>query len=397
MKRKHKALSLLLSVLLLVAASIPLGSQQVLAASPTLTRLSGIDRFQTAVSISKEGWPSGSSSIVLARGDSFPDALAGATLAAAFDAPILLTDSTALPISTQNEIIRLQSKHVFILGGIGAVSSNIEDSLKAFGCSVTRLGGNDRYETAASIASYLNRNNLLKSDKSVIAYGENFPDALAISSWAARNGIPILLSDTNSLPASTSQALIDLQVSSTIIVGGSGVITPNVESQLPNPTRYGGSDRYDTAMKITSGLYTSTPKMFVATGEDFPDALAGSALAAKTGSAIVLVDRSIPLPVANFLADKVGSINEVLVLGGTGVVLDTATDALLANLNGIFTSGFLKISFIDVGQGDSILIQTPTGKNILIDGGKTDATNIVENYLHSSDVTSRCDRHSCRF
>lgn len=388
MKRKHKVLSLLLSVLLLVAASIPLSSQQVLAASPTLTRLSGIDRFQTAVSISKEGWPSGSSSIVLARGDSFPDALAGATLAAAFDAPILLTDSTALPISTQNEILRLQSKHVFILGGMGAVSSNIEDSLKASGCSVTRLGGNDRYETAASIASYLNRNNLLKSDKSVIAYGENFPDALAISSWAASNGVPILLSDTNSLPASTSQALIDLQVSSTIIVGGSGVITPNVESQLPNPTRYGGSDRYDTAMKITSGLYTSTPKMFVATGEDFPDALAGSALAAKTGSAIVLVDRSIPLPVANFLADKVGSINEVLVLGGTGVVLDTATDALLANLNGIFTSGFLKICFIDVGQGDSILIQTPTGKNILIDGGKTDATNIVENYLHSSDVTT---------
>lgn len=384
-KAKGKVLSFVLTILLIIVASIPLGSHQALAASPTLNRLSGTGRIQTAIQISKEGWNNGATAVVLARGDSFPDALAGSTLAAAFSAPILLTDSSSLPSDTLSEISRLHPSKVFILGGIGAVSPSIEISLKA-NYEVIRLGGNDRYETAANIATYLNANNLLKSNKAVIAYGENFPDALAISSWAASSGVPILLSNTNSIPTSTSKALTDLHVSSTIIVGGSGVISFNVESQLPGPTRYGGSDRYDTAMKIANGLSTSTDKLFVATGENFPDALAGSALAAKTGSTIILVDNALPSPVSKFISDHKDKIKSVYVLGGQGVVLPGSVDSILNVINGI-VSGKLKVSFIDVGQGDSILIQAPSGKNVLIDGGKTDATNTVESYLRSSSVT----------
>lgn len=371
---------------MLIAFSIPIGAQQALASSPTLTRLSGDGRIQTAVNIAQEGWPNGSRAVVLARGDSFPDALAGATLAAANEAPILLTDSLNLSSETQTEISALHPSKVFILGGPGAISPNIETSLKA-NYEVIRLGGNDRYETATNIASYLKANNLLKTNKAVIAYGENFPDALAISSWSANNGIPILLSDINSIPASTSNALSDLQISSTIIAGGSGVINTSVESKLPSPTRYGGSDRYDTAMKIANSLQTGTDKIFVATGENFPDALAGSALAAKTGSTIVLVDNGLPSTVSQFIANNKDKIKNVYILGGTGVVLPGSVDSILNTINGI-VGGKLKVSFIDVGQGDSILIQTPSGKNLLIDGGKTDATTTVENYLRSSGVTS---------
>lgn len=158
---------------MLIAFSIPIGAQQALASSPTLTRLSGDGRIQTAVNIAQEGWPNGSRAVVLARGDSFPDALAGATLAAANEAPILLTDSLNLSSETQTEISALHPSKVFILGGPGAISPNIETSLKA-NYEVIRLGGNDRYETATNIASYLKANNLLKTNKAVIAYGENF-------------------------------------------------------------------------------------------------------------------------------------------------------------------------------------------------------------------------------
>lgn len=386
-KGKSKVFSVLFAILMMVAVSIPLGTNHALAASPTMTRLSGNDRFQTSIDISNEGWPIGSDAIVLARGDSFPDALAGATLAAAYDAPILLTDSASLPAEIQSEIERLSPSKVFILGGQGAISPSIETLLKK-SYEVVRLGGNDRYETAVSIATYLNTNNLLKTDKAVISYGENFPDALAISSWAANKGVPILLSDTNSLPTSTADCLTDMKVASTIIAGGDGVISPGVASKLPSPTRYGGTDRYETAIKITAGLGTSTDKIFIATGENFPDALAGSALAARTGSAIILVDVSVPSAVSQFLSTKSGTVNSVVVLGGTGVVLPSVSNSLITLVGGTANSGVLKVSYIDVGQGDSILIQSPSGKNVLIDGGKTDATSTVENYLRASGITS---------
>lgn len=50
----------------------------------------------------------------------------------------------------------------------------------------------------------------------------------------------------------------------------------------------------------------------------------------------------------------------------------------------------LKVSYIDVGQADSILIQIPNGKNVLIDAGNNgDATTIV-NYLKAQNI-SRLD------
>ena len=188
----------ILAVIALIALSLPANLQPAYAATQlTPKRLAGSSRTLTAVEISKEGWPNGASAVILTRGDDFPDALSGSTLATAYNAPILLTDSKVLSSETNSEITRLNPTTVYILGGTGAVSAGIETSLKAK-YNVIRLAGSSRYETAASIADYLKDSGKLTTTKAVIAYAQNFPDALAISFWAAHNGVPILLSETNS-------------------------------------------------------------------------------------------------------------------------------------------------------------------------------------------------------
>jgi putative cell wall-binding protein/lysophospholipase L1-like esterase len=366
----------LLTVLLLFTLLIPIVSVQASSNQFSIERLAGASRIQTAIEISKEGWPNGSSAVVLTREDDFPDALAGSTLAAAFDSPILLTDNEMLSPGTDSEVKRLHPTTVYILGGTNAVSASIETYLSSK-YKIIRLSGSSRYDTAVAIASYLKEVGKLKTTKAVIAYAQNFPDALAISSWAAHNGVPILLSDTKTIPEPTSNAIIDLGINQTIIVGGSGVISSSVESKLPNPIRYGGSNRYETAVKIIKGLELEVDNIFVATGENFPDALAGSALATKTGSAIVLVGTTLDSSVLNFLVKHIGKVNKIYVLGGSGVVSHSTISNLIQKLG--CSSEFLTAYEILNGKkllnfGDSIA--KGTGNNNIgyaeIIGGKTD-------------------------
>jgi len=327
-KSLRKKLSLLIVFLLLFTLSIPIASVQAASIQIIPERLAGSSRTLTAVEVSQEGWPDGSSAVVLTRGDDFPDALAGSTLAAAYNSPILLTDSKTLSPETDSEITRLHPSTVYILGGTGAVSASVESYLSSK-YTVKRLADSSRYDTAAAIALYLKDAGKLKTTKAVIAYAQNFPDALAISSWAAYNGVPILLSETNTIPDATNKAISNLGITQTIIVGGPGVISPSVESLLPSPTRYGGLDRYDTAMQIATSLGTSTEKIFIATGKNFPDALAGSALAAKTGSTIILVDNGLPSPVSQFISKNKDKIQHIYILGGEEVVLPGSVNSIL--------------------------------------------------------------------
>jgi alpha-tubulin suppressor-like RCC1 family protein/putative cell wall-binding protein len=289
---------------------------------PAFFRLYGADRLKTAVAVSSEGWAYGSRTVVLARKDNFPDALAGTPLAYGLSAPILLTDSEELSSDAKNEIHRLAPQAIIILGKEGAISRSIEESLQK-DYNVTRIGGQDRYETAAAIAEYMIEYKLISGNTAVIAYGENYPDALAVSSLAAYANMPILLTDKDVLPSSTSQALNLIGATQTIIVGGTGVVGTTVERNLPTPTRYAGNDRYGTAIEIAKGMGVNPNLVYLATGNNFPDALAGSVLAARTNSPIILVDTSLGADAEFWLWNHSRHVKEFYVLGGEGVVSDS--------------------------------------------------------------------------
>jgi len=292
---------------------------------PIAFRLAGQTRTQTAIAIANEGWNYGAKTVVLSRDDDFPDALTGTPLAYSLNAPILLTNTKTLSPETEAEIADLHAQNVIILGGTAVVSSDIENQLKQ-NYNVTRLAGYDRFETSKVIAEFMLNNGYVQPGKAVIANGLNFPDALAVSSLAAYQRIPILLTNPNVLPSSIQQALTDLKPTQTIIVGGTSVVSSAIEKQLENPVRYGGFDRYETAALVAQGMGANLNIIYLATGLNFPDALAGSVLAARTESPIILADGNLTTPVKKYLFGNAKQTKEVFILGGTAVVPDTILD-----------------------------------------------------------------------
>ncbi len=299
-------------------------------------RLGGDNRFETAVKISNSGWPYGllpsmfpniglpdgyGTSVVLARADSFPDALSGTPLAAGLAAPILLTNKNTLSPETAAEIERLSPKTVYLLGGEGAISNNISNQLKNAGYSVIRLGGMDRFDTSYKIAQYLYDHKLITGEKAVVCNGLNYPDALSVSSAAGYQRMPIILTRPDELSPAAQTAITELGVKKTFVIGGTGVVSDGILQQLPDAVRYGGADRYDTSLGVAKNMGMDTGTVFFASGKNFPDALAGSVLAASTNSPIILVGNTPPnLAKYNTILNQL--TRNIYVLGGDSLIND---------------------------------------------------------------------------
>jgi putative cell wall-binding protein len=315
-------------VTVLFSVLLMLGGTAVSASGTQIDRLSGSDRYETSVKISQKGWSS-SNTVVLAVGTNFPDALAGAPLADKYNAPILLVTKDGLPYTVKKELGRLNAKNAYILGGTSVISKNIESQLKNLGISSTRIAGEDRYETAAKIAK------IVGGSKAVVTYGGDFPDSLAIAPVAAKNNMPILLTEKSYVPANTKEALKNY--GSSILVGGTGVVSEKVKNQLPSAKRIAGRDRYETAAKVTETYYSSAGKTMIATGESFADALTGSVLAAKSSSPVMLVQSNhVPSSVQNTI-EKL-DIDQFTIIGGTAVISEKAQTLMAFDVNGLINT-----------------------------------------------------------
>lgn len=280
-----------------------------------INRLSGKDRFEVAKNISNTGW-SQANTVILANHQAFADALSASSLAFKENAPILLSRSDALSIDTINEIKRLKPSKVIIAGGPGSIGENIVHQLKnELGvASVERLGGKDRYEVAYNISKRLG-----PTTTAVIADGMNFPDALSIAPYAAKNGMPILLANKDVLPPVIKQSLVEQNIQQTIVVGGQASVGNSVFDQLPNPIRIDGKDRYEVATNIIKQLSLEPKKSFIATGLTFADALTGSVLAAKEDAVMLLTRKpALPPETKSVILEK--GISRFTILGGTGSV-----------------------------------------------------------------------------
>ncbi|MGD7053277.1 cell wall-binding repeat-containing protein [Sutcliffiella horikoshii] len=288
-----------------------------------MDRIYGADKFETAISISKEGWET-SEVVVLARGDNFADALTGVPLAHKLDAPILLTRTQTLPNSVMNEIKRLGSKKVVVLGGSKAISDNVVSALRKEGVEVERIAGANLFDTASLIAKKVAPNG---SDKAFVVYGRNFPDAISVASHAAREGIPVLLTDTHTLPDSTRGAIDELGVTESVIVGGTAVVSDAVMRELPGSMRVSGKDKYATNIEVAKAFGVDNKHMYIATGRSFADALTGAALASKKGSGILLVDKEgIRNVTREYFMDS--TISRLTIFGGESAISNNVYEEL---------------------------------------------------------------------
>lgn len=290
-------------------------------------RLGGSNRYDTSVAIAESGWSNGSAYAVLATGNDYPDALSATPLAKKYNAPILLTDTKTIPQSTLDEINKLHTTHIFICGGTGVVSQNIENQLNTMGITTERLAGSDRYGTSVAIAEKFGA----VSGELMVANGYDWSDALSASSIAAKMGIPILLTDKDVFPNSINSFIDQRNFSKTYILGDTDLISNTVANQLPSSERIVGSTEYERNINIIKRFQSNLDlsNICVATGNDFPDALSGSALAATLSSAIVLVDNNSPQAVTTqYTTQSLTQTYNVYVFGLQGAVSDNTINKL---------------------------------------------------------------------
>jgi putative cell wall-binding protein len=203
---------------------------------------------------------------------------------------------------------------------------------------VSRLAGADRYATAAAVSEASFSAGV---PVAYVATGANFPDALAAGAAAANRGGPVLLVTSGNVPPATASELARLRPATIKVVGGASIVSDGVLASLRSyatsgrVTRLAGANRYATAAAISSDTFaTGVPVAYVATGTNFPDALAGVAAAGSGGGPVLLTSPS-QLP-----ADTVAELSRlrpgrIVVLGGTSVI----SDGVAAALRGYATSG----------------------------------------------------------
>jgi putative cell wall-binding protein len=232
-------------------------------------------------------------------------------------------------------------------------------SLPPSSADVERLAGADRFATAAAVSAASYRPGV---PVAYVAIGSNFPDALAAGAAAVRRGGPVLLANATNLPAATAAELRRLDPARIVVVGGTSIISPAVATSLAAFTttgevrRLAGATRYATAAAISRDAFAAgVPVAFVATGENFPDALAGVA-AAGSGGGPVLLTKPGELPAET--AAELGRLRpgRIVVLGGTSVI----SPAVATTLARYATSGSVERFFGDNRYSTAIDVSRET-------------------------------------
>jgi carboxypeptidase T len=323
-------------------ATIPAGGapgRSVLAAEPpsaiTTSRAAGADRFATAVEVSQRLFPSGAAPVVyLASGEAFPDALAAGPAAAGAGGAVLLTLRDSLPVVVERELERLAPARIVVVGGPAAVSDAVISRVRGLlgaGVTIERRAGPDRYATAAAVSAA----SFLPGSAPVVfvAFGGDFPDALAAGAAAAAVGAPILLTRSDAVPDPTATELRRLAPGRIVVVGGPAVVSAAVEQALgsfaPSVERLAGSDRFGTSAAVAGRYFPAATTSIVATGLAYPDALAAVPLAATLAAPVLLVrPTAVPAPTRDRVrADRPTTI---LAVGGPAAVAPAVLDELAA-------------------------------------------------------------------
>jgi putative cell wall-binding protein len=328
-----------------------------LAASPAQAvqetetrRVQGSDRYGTAAAVAVDTFPDGATSVIVATGEAFADALAANGLAGALDAPVLLTLRASVPEVTAKALADLGADTVYLMGGTAAVSQAVEDQL-ADDYTVERVQGDDRFGTAAAAGAQIAQTddgNPLTTDDglgeteggltAVLTLGTAFPDAVSGGVMAFAGRLPVLLTNRSSVPDETLTALEDLGIDHVLLIGGNAVISDDVKSTLEGEDytteRLAGNDRWATNAEVNEYaqadeiLAFGGPTAYLSTGSKFADALTGGPAAGANAAPLVLTaSTSLPAPTRGYLAANANAIDEIVALGGTAAIADDVVTA----------------------------------------------------------------------
>lgn len=317
-----------------------------IAATGTVFRVGGNNRFLTAVELSKRHYQPGVHTVYLASGITYPDALSAAAVAGNEKVPVLLTERDKIPAAVGKELQRLAPKRIVLIGGPGALRPQVQKQAAQLvgGAEIRRVAGDNRYQTAAALALASYRDG---AQSVYIASGKDFPDALTAAAAAGSQDAPVLLATNTELPPITAEAISQLSPKRIVLVGGSGVISAqtakSIGALLPDAkvVRHGGANRFETARLVAAAEFGIPTHAIVASGLDYPDALVGASIAAKYQSPVLLT-----LPRALHPATRTALTSakpkNVTVVGWVGVIQDSVRLEIAKLLGYQLNPGFIK-------------------------------------------------------
>ena len=312
----HKSLASTMAVVMVASSISP-----VIAATTSNESLIGKNRTETSIKISKDGWKS-AETVILVNDSAIPDALTATPLAHAKNAPILLTGKGGLNKETANEIKRLGAKNIIMIGGDKVLPSKIEKDLKALNVKIDRIKGATREETALAIAKRLDGIKDV-SEITVVNGTTGLADAVSIAAAAAEKGMPILLANPKSGLSVAEKFIKDESIKSSFIIGGKTVLPEKLVASLPSKQRIEGSNRNDTNAKVIEKFYAdrNLDNLYLAKdgmgdSGQLIDALAVGALAAKNGAPVLIASKKLSETQKKVINTK--RVDTITQVGGNG-------------------------------------------------------------------------------
>lgn len=292
------------------------------------TRISGNNRFATAVSIANKLYDGQVDNVVIANAYNYTDQISASILAKNIEAPVLLFGNNE---EYDKEALGYIKEHlsedgkIYIIGGNGAINYKSINSIKMIGYeNIERIDGKDRYETNIKINSQVE---VQKGTPLIIASGEGFADALSIATIAHLKKYPLILTSKGNLSPYAVDYINEIKPSKIYIAGGQGVVGKNIEKEVlaltslksDNIIRFNGENRYDTNLNILKYFNIEGDTIAIASGVNFPDSLVGSLYASFNNATILLVNNNMNLmKQKRYVEDK--AYKNCIIFGGTGVV-----------------------------------------------------------------------------
>lgn len=315
------------------------------------TKLAGVDRYATAIEVSKDQFEKGQAdSVVIVGGQAKFDGLAAAPLAVSQNAPILLASpKSGLSKDTLDEIGRvaknLSKRTVYIVGGENSVPASVEKQLRdKFDVTVVRLAGADRAATSVEVARRLGYNNS-KNDSTFFVGANGAADAMSVSAVAARKDAnnkvsPIVVMKKDGFDRTTREFLTG--TTKAYIVGGldsvsaQGYRTVKNISTVATLKRISGADRYATNVEVVNEFFKhkDNPTGIVAGGVVFASGANQYLVDAQTSGAYAVgMDAPIVLAGSKMTSDQSDLFKKDAALDGKKKVVQ---------VGGVVSADFMK-------------------------------------------------------
>lgn len=326
-------------------------------ADDEVRRLSGEDRFATSADAAERLWAGGADTVVLATGFDYPDALAGAAVAASVDGPMFLATTHRLRDPVRRAIVDLEPRRVVLMGGEAVLSDQLAQEVRDLPGepTVDRVAGATRFDTAAAAAAEAGG---FAGGDVAVATGFGFADALAAGSLAAGpDPTPVVLASGERVEADISAA------SQALLIGGlPDQVRQDADARADTTRTLAGSTRWATSRRVAevtlSERLSGDGPLVVATGQDFADALAGGAVAARSAAPLLLIPTDGPTAEqADWIAAHHERLTGAWLVGGASAISPSAAGEIESLIAGD-----------DGGGGETTITGVLTGDADLEDG-----------------------------